>query len=190
MNQDAELETWRREWQAEAAVPADLRRRVERQSRWLKIGIAADTLVTVVIGGGVLALAARLSQRDMLVLAAATWIFLAAAWTFRLVSHRGLWSPSSMDTAAFVELLVKGCEAKLAATVFGGVLYLSEIAFCLVWIYRHSAPRASWAAWLFFSSRFMDAVWLATFVFFAWLIWYRRKKQAELTWLLTLRDSA
>ncbi len=33
MNMDMELETWRREWQSETAVPADLRRRVERQSR-------------------------------------------------------------------------------------------------------------------------------------------------------------
>jgi hypothetical protein len=190
MNQDAELENWRREWQSETAVPADLRRRVELQSRWLKIGIAADTLVTVVIGGGVLALATRLPQRDMIVLAAATWIFLAAAWTFRLVSHRGLWSPSAQDTAAFVDLLIRRCKAKLAATVFGGALYLCEIGFCLVWIYRHSGPRASWTAWLFFSSLPMDAVWLVTFVFLAGLIWYRRKKRAELVWLLTLRDSA
>jgi hypothetical protein len=47
MSMDTELETWRREWQSETAVPADLRRRVERQSRWLKVGIAADILVTV-----------------------------------------------------------------------------------------------------------------------------------------------
>ena len=62
MSLDIELETWRREWQSETAVPPDLRRHVERQSRWLKIGIAADILVTVVIGGGVIALAARSQQ--------------------------------------------------------------------------------------------------------------------------------
>ena len=72
MTTDTELDTWRREWQSEAAVPPDLRRRVERQSRWLKIGIAADVMVTAAIGGGVVALAARAPHADMLLLAAAT----------------------------------------------------------------------------------------------------------------------
>ena len=83
MSLDTELETWRRDWQSENAVPADLRRRVERQSRWLKIGLAGDILVTVTIGGGVVAAAAVLPQTGMLLLVAATWSFIAIAWAFR-----------------------------------------------------------------------------------------------------------
>lgn len=189
MNLDSELETWRREWQSEVAVPADLRRRVARQSRWLKIGIAADVLVTVVIGGGVMVLAARAQQSDMMLLAAATWLFIGIAWAFRLATSRGLWSPPAMHTAAFVDLLIRRCQAKIAATVFGAILYICEMAFCLGWIYRHNAPRPPLFAWLLFSSTFVDLVWLFTLAFYAFLVWYRRKKRAELEWLLSLTHS-
>ena len=187
MNLDTELETWRREWQSETDVPLDLRQRVARQSRWMRIAIAADILVTVAIGGGVLALATRMPQPGMLLLAAATWLFIAAAWAFRLAANRGLWSPAAMHTAAFVDLLVKRCRARLAAAMFGACLYVCEVAFCLGWIYRYSPPRMALASWLFFSSIFMDLVWLFTLVFFAFLVWYWRKRRAELAWLVKLR---
>jgi hypothetical protein len=187
MNPDTELEAWRHEWQSETAVPADLRRRVERQSRWLKITIAAEILVTVVIGGGVIALAAISPQPDMLVLAAATWSFIAVAWAFRLSVSRGLWSPAAMNTAAFVDLSIKRCRSQLKATVFGAGLFVVEIAFCLGWIHRHSAPRAPLLAWLF-GSWVNGLVWLFALVFFVFLAGYRRKKRAELEWLLGLRE--
>jgi hypothetical protein len=188
MSMDTELETWRREWQSETAVPADLRRRVERQSRWLKIGIAADILVTVAIGGGVIRLAARSPQPDMLLLAAATWSFIAIAWAFRLTISRGLWSPAAIDTVAFVDLSVRRCRAQLAATLFGAGLFVCEMAFCLGWIYRHSAPRAPLLSWLFFGSLINGLVWLFSLAFLVFLVWYRRKKGAELAWLLTLGE--
>jgi hypothetical protein len=187
MSLDTELETWRREWQSDTAVPPDLRRRVARQSRWLKIGIAGDILVTVVIGGGVLALTARSPQPDMPLLAAATWSFIAVAWAFRLTISRGLWSPAAMDTAAFVDLSVRRCRAQLAATLFGAGLFVCEMAFCLGWIYRHSASRAPFLLWLF-------GLWInglvgpLTLAFFLFLVWYRRKKRAELAWLLSLSE--
>jgi hypothetical protein len=185
MSLDTELETWRREWQSETAVPPDLRRRVERQSRWLKVMVAADILVTVVIGGGVTLLAARAPRPDMLLLAAATWLFIAIAWTFRLSTTRGLWSPASVTTAAFVDLSIGRCRAQLKATVFGAALFVCELAFCLGWIYRQSAPRAPLWSWLF-GSVFFDLVWLFSLAFLVFLLWYRRKKRAELAWLLTL----
>jgi hypothetical protein len=188
MNLDTELETWRREWQSETAVPPDLRRRVERQSRWLKIGIAADILVTVAIGGGVVALAARWPQSDMLLLAAATWTFIAAAWAFRLAITRGLWSPAAIDTASFVDLSIKRCRAQLKATVFGAGLFVCEMAFCLGWIYRYSAPRAPLVSWLLRGSLINILIWPFSLVFFGLLVWYRRKKRAELTWLRTLSE--
>jgi hypothetical protein len=174
---DTELETWRREWQSEATVPADLRRRVERQSRSLKIGIAGDILVTVVIGGAVLALAARVPRPEMRLLAAATWSFIAAAWAFRLAVTRGLWSPTAIDTAAFVDLAARRCRAQLKATAFGAGLFVCELAFSLGWIYRYAAPRSPLLVWL------CGALSLA---FFAFLAWYRRKKRAELAWLMGL----
>jgi len=188
MSLDTELETWRRQWQSDTAVPPDLRRRVERQSRWLKIGIAADILVTAAIGGGVIALAARAPHPDMLLLAAATWTFIAIAWAFRLIVSRGLWSPAAIDTAAFVDLSIRRCRAQLKATVFGAVLFVCELAFCMGWIYRHVAPRPPLLMWLF-GSLFNGLVWLASLALFVFLVWYRRKKRAELAWLLGLHES-
>jgi len=183
MNLDSELEDWRGEWQSQSAVPADLRRRVERQSRWMQIMIAADILVTVVIGGGTIALAIRAPQTDMALLAAATWVFIAAAWTFRVIAGRGLWSPRAVSTEAFVNLLIRRCRAQIAATVFGACLYACEITFCLVWIYMHAWPRPPLQQ-LLFGSLFICLVWLFTLVFFGLLVWYRRRKRAELAWLL------
>ena len=185
MTKDTELDTWRREWQSEAAVPPDLRRRVERQSRWLKIGIAADVMVTAAIGGGVVALAARAPHADMLLLAAATWSFIAVAWVFRLSITRGLWSPAAIDTGAFVDLSVRRCRAQMKATLFGAGLYVCEMAFCMGWIYRYSATRTPLAQWLF-GSVFNALVWLCSVAFFVFLAWYRRKKRAELDWLVRL----
>ncbi len=51
MNVDNELEVWRRQWQSDTTVPLDLRRKVERQSRFMKIILFADILVTITIGG-------------------------------------------------------------------------------------------------------------------------------------------
>ena len=188
MSLDTELETWRRAWQSDAPVPPDLRRRVERQSRWMKIGTAADILVTVVIGGGVIAMAARSPQPAMLLLAGVTWTFIAAAWAFRLSISRGLWSPAAMDTAAFVDLSARRCRAQLKATLFGAGLYVCELTFCLGWIYRQSMPRVALLPWLF-GSFSNGLVWLLTLAFFIFIARYRRKKRAELAWLLSLRES-
>jgi hypothetical protein len=88
MNLDTELEAWRSEWQSEAAVPANLRQRVERQSRWMRLMIAGDVMVTVVIGGGTIGLAWRAPQADMVLLAAATWLFIVVAGRGRYSGFR------------------------------------------------------------------------------------------------------
>jgi len=63
------------------------------------------------------------------------------------------------------------------------------MAFCLGWIYRRSASRESLLSFLF-RSRFNGLVWLFSAVFFASLAWYRRKKRAELMWLVSLGQSS
>ena len=82
MNVDLELEDWRREWQSVFVPTPDLRKRVDRQARWLKIALAGDTLVTVVIGGPVAAWAVLSPQTDVIVLAVVTWILIAAGLGF------------------------------------------------------------------------------------------------------------
>ena len=52
MNTDVELDIWREQWQADVAVPENLRRSAERQPRLMKLGLISDAVVTVVMGGG------------------------------------------------------------------------------------------------------------------------------------------
>jgi len=188
MNIDAELDLWRREWQSDSAVPADLRRRVERQTRWMRLAVLVDVLVTCAIGGGVIVVAVRAPQAEYFVLAAATWLFLAAAWIFSLVVNRRNWCPAALDTEAFVDLSVRRCRARLAAVRFGVVLYLCEMVFCLSWIYRSGSVGKPVLKWLWFGSLAIDLVWLTTAAFAVVLIWYSRKKRAELAWLLSLGE--
>ncbi len=184
MNTDTELELWRQEWQSDSAVPANLRLKVERQSLWMRIGLAADILVTVVIGGGVIFFELRSPESDMGVLAGATWLFLLTAWVFAIRVNRDNWSPSALNTNAFLDLSVRRCRSRLVVVRFAAVLFVCEVVFCLGWIYRHTAePRKPLASWLWFGSTAVDLYWVMTPLFFGFLFWYRRKKRAELAYL-------
>jgi hypothetical protein len=154
----------------------------------MKIALIADILVTVVIGGGITGWALSSPQHDIVVLAVMTWLFLAAAWTFALTTNRGNWSPSALDTAAFVDLSVRRCRSRLTAIWFAAGLSLTEIVFCLGWVYNHSPEqRKPVLTWLLFSSLPIDFAWLFTMAVFGSLVWYRRKKRAEFVYLLDLR---
>jgi hypothetical protein len=189
MNIDIELEAWRQQWQSGATVPLDLRRRVERQSRFMKIALIGDILVTITIGGATTGWAFRSPQPDIVLLAVATWVFIATAWTFTLTVNRSNWSPSAQDTAAFVDLSVRRCRGRLSAIWFAAGLFVFQIVFVLGWVYRNSpAHRQPLLTWLFFGSIPIDVVWLCTLAFFAFLVWYRRRKRTELASLLSLRE--
>jgi hypothetical protein len=81
MAADLELESWRRSWQTVARVPTDLKTRVERETRWMRLGVAIEIAITLVFGGGSLAWAVRSGRTDVLVLAIGIWVFIAIAWT-------------------------------------------------------------------------------------------------------------
>ncbi len=181
MNGDVELETWRREWQAVAIAPPDLRKRVQRQSRLLKLMLLADALVTVGIGGPVAWWAVVSPQADIIVLAVVTWLLIAVAWAFRLRTTRGNWGPASLDTNAFVDFLIGRCRAQLAGMRFGAVLYAVNLSFCVAWVYHHPGPHLPVFSWQ------MDLVWLFTLAFYLFLPWWNRRKKTELSWLLSIR---
>jgi hypothetical protein len=143
--------------------------------------------VTFSVGGFTAAWAVRTLESDVILLALGTWIFITAAWAFQIGLNRGKWSPSAMNTNAFIDLSIRRCRSALTAAIFGACLFMSELVFNLTWIYHHSIGQGKTVlAWLFFSSMPIDVVWLATLAFFGWLVWHRRKKRAELAYLLTL----
>ena len=188
MNMDTELEVWRREWQSDDAVPAHLRMMVARQTRWMRIALAAEILVTVVMGGGVTLLALRSPALDMLVLAAATWLFIIVAWVISVGVNRGNWKPAALDTVSFLEVSIRRCLSRLTSLAFAAGLFVCEIVFCLGWIYRRSGkPRQPLTSWLLFGSLGVDIAWVLTLIFVASGFWYWRKKRAELAHLLDLQ---
>jgi hypothetical protein len=189
MNVDTELDVWRRQWQSGNTVPLDLRRKVERQSRFMKLNLIGEILVTIVIGGAVTEWAARAPGAGLSLLAVGTWVYIAVAWTFGLIVNRGNWSPSAQNSAAFIDLSVRRCRGRLAAVRFAAGMFLFQLAFILTWVYHYSPARqTSLLTWLFFGSIPIDIVWVCTAAFFGFLVWYRRRKRAELTYLLGLRE--
>lgn len=185
MTADQELMAWRAQWkEPNAAVELpDLAARVKRQSRNLRLMLACEVLVTVVIGGGSLVMAVREGSAEMAVLAAATWAFIAGAWGFGLWNRRGTWAPAALTTIAFLEISIKRCRGAIRATAFGMWLYVVEMAFCLGWIWHHHG------SWRILWSTMMLGLWVATAVFFVWAARYRRRQRAELEWLEGARDS-
>jgi hypothetical protein len=168
---DGEWAAWREQWQQDGEVPAGLRRKVARGTRNLRLMVALEVLVTVCIGGGYTLWAVAEPSAEMRVLAAAAWLFLGVAWAFAAINRRGTWRPAAVSTAEFVDLSIRRCERKLAAARFGVWLYFAEMVFCLVFLYRDPARREPLPAVLFA---------VATPIFLAGLVRYRRKTRSEL----------
>lgn len=183
MNIDLELDAWREEWQREAAAAPDLRRKVERQTRLMRVMRASEILVTMAFGGGTIVWAVRSGQASVFVLAGLTWLSIAMAWAFSLANTRGLWSPAAESHSEFLRLSIHRCQAQIRATLFAAVLYCFNVAFTLAWVYQNQPIRPLGAFLLSWS---VCVVWAVTLLFFGWLVWHRRAKQRELARLLSM----
>jgi hypothetical protein len=187
MPADTELETWRRQWQADEVIPADLRRRVDRETRNLRLGRYAEIAVTVVIGGGAAGWAV-LSQRPIaLALVIGVWFFIAVAWATSIALRRDILKPSAATTSAFLNLSIRRCRRRLVALGAQGVLYVLLLAFDLVWIYHYQTETRPIPVWAFLTSGQMLVVWVVTAVLAAAAVLYRRRLYEELQGLLNLR---
>ncbi|HLK67980.1 MAG TPA: hypothetical protein VKU19_31320 [Bryobacteraceae bacterium] len=189
MSVDTELDGWRQEWQVESPVLPDLEAKVRRQTRFMRIMLALEVLVTVVIGGGAIAWAILDRETDLVWLAIAVWIFIVAAWTFAFYNRRGCWAPEALNTAAFLELSIQRSRAALVSSTFGLVLYVCEMVFNLSWIYHRKLQDGPLGLETFLTSFTSIAVGMATVVFVAGMVSYRRKKRSELAYLLKLQSS-
>jgi hypothetical protein len=187
MKIDAEWEALGQEWRQSRVVLPDLRARVKKESRRMRLLLAADILVTIAAGGGTLGWAIASRQADVAVLAAAIWTCIAAAWTFGIVNRRGNWSPAAADASAFWDLTIRRCRAAAAMAVFGIVFWLAEVTFLSAWVYWYLAQRSTITIGGFLSSWPMIVWECATVVFIALSFWYRRRRQAELQTLLEFK---
>jgi hypothetical protein len=181
MKLDAELELWRDQWQASPEAPelTGLRKRVARESLYMRMMLTADILVTLVIGGATIALALRSPRPATAILAAATWLFIATAWIFGLSNRKNAWSPSASTTSAFLDLSIRRSRGNLRAVKFGALLYAIEMAFCLSWLIHESGH---------FSKTLIIVVTVITLILAAALIIYRKRKRTDLNYLLQLQQ--
>jgi len=188
MEADLELDAWRRAWQAESPALPDLKARVERETRMMRRFVAAEILVTVVIGGGSLVLALLSRAMDMFVLAIGVWVFIAIAWTISFLLRRGAWAPLTATTTAFLDLSILRCRRRREAVVAQVVLYVLILAFDLVWIYASaSGPRHGAIAFL--TSSGIAWVWPVTGLLGIVAVRHRLKLTRELETLTALRRS-
>jgi hypothetical protein len=185
MARDHELERWQDDWRAHDVIPAALARRVARGTRWMRLGVAVEIVITIAMGGGSLAWAIVSRRSDIGILAAGVWIIIAMAWTLSIVLRRGAWQPAAATTAAFVEIAILRCERGLQVIKAQAALFVFILGFDLVWLYHYGAETSVWT----FLTRpaVVLIAWGGTVVAAAAAIWYRRRLRRELAQLLRLR---
>ena len=187
MEPDLELDGWRRAWQAESRVPANLVARVARETRRMRYLLISEILITVIIGGGTIVLALLYRRNDMLVLAAGVWTFIAIAWLMSWLLRRGAWGPLASTTAAFLELSILRCRRRREAILAQSVLYVMILSFDVWFIRTHSPPHAAMDLVTFFTHWIFMAVWLITAVLAVLAVRQHRRLGGELESLLTLQ---
>jgi uncharacterized membrane protein YbhN (UPF0104 family) len=181
---DTELETWRRQWQAQDGVPLDLRQRVEHEIRMGRLGLVGAIAVTVSFGLGIPAWAFVSRRADVAVLAAAVWVFIAINWTVSRSLGRGVSRPVATTAAAFLDFSILSCQRRHRSIAAASVLYAAMLTFNLAWVYQ--AQPMPLGVWLFLT-REVAWVFVITAALAMFALWRRRKLERELSNLLTLR---
>ena len=187
MEPDTELESWRRQWQRDDGIPADLQQRVERETRNLRLGRYAEIAVTAIIGGGATAWALVSQRSNVVVLAIGVWVLIAIAWAMAIGLRRDILQPSAPTTAAFLDLSIRRCRNRLRGLVAQCVLYVIILTFDLVWIYHYQAGARAMEPRAFLTSGGVLVVWAVTGMLAVAAVWYRRRQRDELQNLLTMR---
>jgi hypothetical protein len=190
MSTDVELENWRRQWQSKAVPASDadaaerLRRRVLRETRWIKLGLIAPVLVTVVIGGAMILRALRSEQSLDAWLAVETWTFITIIWAGSLWIARGTWRPLADTTTAFVDLSIRRREANFRGAIFGLCLYVAQVGFIVLVLGRVSPGGI---VGLVTSGFLIVAGWIGVPFGLAALYCFRRRQRRELEHLHELK---
>ena len=189
MTLDPELDTWRHQWQARDAMPADVRRRVERDIRWMRLSYLSAVAVTVIFGGGTTAWALVSGDADIAVVAVATWVFIAVTWAVSLTIEGGpgQWKPASTTTAAFLEFSIARRIGARRGIVAAAVLYAAFSAFMLTWRFQNPAGEAPTDVWSYLAARWI--FWTITALLAVVAVWRWRALGREVKVLRDLRQS-
>ncbi len=187
MSADAELQSWTQAWKSSSEPIPDLSGRVRRQSRRMRLLLAGDVLVTILIGGAATVWAAWSGETDVIVLAAAVWVFIAAAWAFSIWLRRGCWTPAALDNSSYLDISVRRCRSGLAISTFAAVLCTVEVFFSLGWVFHRKAQDGTTLS-AFLVSVPVLTVAVCAVVFAGAMVRYRRKTRSELQNLTRLQQ--
>ena len=160
MQTDAELERWRREWQAQDQVPADLRQRVDREIQIARRGWLSAIAVTVIYIGGSVAWLLWSERKDALALAFIVWAFTALTWSVSLAVNRGPSQPAASTTAEFLNFSILSGQRRRNGIVAASVLYVVFVVVLAGWEYRAQNPQPDVSTYL--TTGFMQLVGLIT----------------------------
>lgn len=188
MKVDDELETWRRQWHSQPAVPIDLIRKVERDTIYLRMARAAQ-IAPALVGVGTIVGAVLAPSLASILLAVGTWVFIGIAWRFMLANEKDIWAPAAETMTAYLDLCIRRCQRKLNDIRFGSVMAVLITVFVLVAVYQILQDQGGlttasdfWTVTLTFAMTIL----VVSFVL-AVQVRNRRKTQAELKYLLNLQ---
>jgi hypothetical protein len=188
MKTDPELETWQALWQADAQLPLDLRERAMRQVRRMRIMLAGDIAVTVIMGGGATVWALTSNHIAVRLLAAWIWTTIVAAWIFRYFNNRGNWTGAAPSTDAFFETWVKRCRETRRNLQFGFGLGIVQLVVSSAWVFHELHRDLGISFRTFVIMPTVDFAWLCAGLLFAWAFQFYRKVSVDLAYARRLRD--
>jgi len=139
MTLDEEFTAWRDEWRKDPAMPIQLVQRIERHTARMQTLRAAEIIVTILVGGAVVAAAVMhpmLDQTYWVTFAAGIWLFLAIAWIVSIRSTRDSWRVAEQTTAGYVSLQVRRIERQLERSVLSAIFGALLSAFVLTFVYQ------------------------------------------------------
>src|SRR5262249_16093130 len=132
---DDELEGWRREWQAQPAVPLDVIHKVERDTvrmRWARWALLAPTAVAA----GTTVIAATNPRIDSALFACGMWVLVVLSWLASENNLKGLWAPAKQTTAAYLDLAIERARKAINGVRAGRIVSPLITAFVLAGVWE------------------------------------------------------
>lgn len=152
-----------------------LARRVRVQSDQLRLILAGEivlTLVILVVSGAAII---RHGGAGALRVGTMVLLYTAAIWAFTLWNRRGVWTPYGETTADFVALLRVRAQRRIRSAWF------SQIVICLAAVLM---AREIAAAWRVGEVRSVDWVWIGLSAYsvavIVWGVWTWRRARREI----------
>ncbi len=167
--------TWRTDEHRALTMSERVAQRVHRQSRRLRLILAGEIALTIVMLVMSFTIVARYNAAGTLRVGAMVLLYTAAVWAFTLWNRRGVWRPYGETTAEFVELLRVRAHRRIRSARFTQVV----IGVAVILVGRE--VEAVWRAGS--ASTWERGVWTAFAVYsvgmVAWSIWYELKARRE-----------